>query len=369
MPPPGSRAAHVDDAPSASAIFAGRVTGHHVLHIEDYSRTKEDLPNGKGIKSRPFRVGGCSWSLMYYPNGERSQYADCISMFLSLQESAAATGPVKARAKYSLLDRAGKPVLSHTKDAELHEYAVGGTGYGFYDFIKRDLLEPSEHLKDDCFKVRCDIFIREGLSTEDRPAAPAFVDVPASDMHQQFGDLLTSNVGADVTFQVSGETFRAHRCILAARSPVFKAELFGAMREGTAAGDHCIRIDGTLGQVFKNLLHFVYTDSLPETPEMEVPQEGAAMAQHLLEAADRYDLQRLKLLCERKLCGYMDVSTVATTLVLAEQHHCGGLKDACIEFLKSPHVLEAVVATDGFEHLTTSCPALLKELMCKLVAR
>ncbi|CAN6283298.1 unnamed protein product [Urochloa humidicola] len=368
MPPLGSSDAHAYDPPSASAIFAGRITGHHVLHIENYSRTKEELPNGKGIKSRPFTVGGCSWSLMYYPNGQRSEYADYISVFLRLEESA--TGSVTARAKYSLLDRAGKLVLLHTKEAELHEYAAGSSGYGFNDLIKRDSLEASGHLRDDCFKIRCDIFIHKGLSTEDRLAAPAFVDVPASDMHQQFGDLLTSNDGADVTFQVSGETFRAHRCILAARSSVFKAELFGAMREGTTAGDHCIRIDGTVAQVFKNLLHFVYTDSLPETtPEMEGPQEGAAMAQHLLEAADRYDLQRLKLLCERKLCGYMDVSTVATTLVLAEQHHCRGLKEACIEFLKSPHVLEAVVETDGFEHLTKSCPALLKELMCKLAAR
>jgi len=61
-------------------------------------------------------------------------------------------------------------------------------------------------------------------------------------------------------------------------------------------------------------------------------QEEAAMAQHLLEAADRYDMQRLKLICEEKLCRHLDVSMAATTLVLAEQHCCRGLKQACIEF-------------------------------------
>ncbi|RCV42825.1 hypothetical protein SETIT_9G246800v2 [Setaria italica] len=173
---------------------------------------------------------------------------------------------------------------------------------------------------------------RTNLRTGERVAAFLELPLPPSNMHQHLGDLIkaTDQNGAYVTFQ---------------------AELFGAMRESNAAGDHCIRIDDTLAQVFRNLLHFVYTDTdslPPETPEMQEGQQGALMTQHLLEAADRYDLQRLKLLCARKLCGYMDVSTVATTLVLAQQHQCRELKEACIEFLRSPRV---------------------KELMCKLAAR
>jgi len=120
-----------------------------------------------------------------------------------------------------------------------------------------------------------------------------------------------------------------------------------------------------LVQVFKTFLHFIYNDSLPEMDE----QEEALMAQHLLEAADRYDMQRLKLICEDKLCNHLEVSTVATTLSLAEQHNCQGLKEACIEFLMSPDALEAVLATEGFEHLTKSRPALVKELMSKLGTR
>jgi speckle-type POZ protein len=54
-----------------------------------------------------------------------------------------------------------------------------------------------------------------------------------------------------------------------------------------------IKIDGMDAAVFRNLLHFIYTDTLPETA-----QEDLAMTQHLLVAADRYDVQRLKLICE-----------------------------------------------------------------------
>jgi speckle-type POZ protein len=93
------------------------------------------------------------------------------------------------------------------------------------------------------------------------------------------------------------------------------------------------------------------------------------MAQHLLEAADRYAMERLKLICEDMLCRHIDVSTVATSLVLAEQHHCQGLKEACFEFLKSPKTLDKVMATDGFQHLAKSSPSVLFELMSKLAGR
>ncbi|CAN6311066.1 unnamed protein product [Urochloa humidicola] len=362
MPNPECAAPDVDHSYSASAIVAAAAaTGSHLLHIEDYSRTKE-VPNGKFIKSRVFKVGGCSWCVSYYPNGGRSNYADYISDFLTLDEIVAQ--PVKAQATFSLLDPAGRPVPSHTRTTSMIQYSTRGSGHGFGDFIKREFLEKSVYLKDDGIKIRCDVIISKEIHTEDRAAASPFVVVPPSDMHKHFGDLLATEVGADVTFKAAGETFRAHRYILAARSPVFKAELLGEMRESTVTGD-CIRIDDMLVQVFKALLHFVYNDSLPE---MEA-QEEAVMAQHLLEAADRYDMPRLKLICEDKLCNNLEVSSVATTLVLAEQHNCLGLKEACIEFLISPDSLEAIMVTDGFEHLIKSCPALVKELMSKLANR
>jgi speckle-type POZ protein len=39
----------------------------------------------------------------------------------------------------------------------------------------------------------------------------------------------------------------------------------------------------------------------------------------LLVAADRYGLERLKLICEDKLCNYISAGTAATSLALAEQ--------------------------------------------------
>jgi speckle-type POZ protein len=339
------------------------VTGQHLLHIDGYSRTKEDLPTGKSIKSRPFRAGDGNWFLLYYPNGISSDCAEFMSIALKLDASVAAV--FKAQAKISLLDPAGNLVPGYTKTLPAREYSSGGHGCGIGNFVKRDWLEKSEYLLDDCVKISCAVTIYQKLRTEDTiapsPSPSPPVVVPPSDLNQHLGNLFRTKDGADVTFQVAGETIRAHRFLLAARSLVFKAELSGGMKESTAPGD-CIRIDDMLPEVFNNLLHFAYTDLLPEMEE----KEEAVMSQHLLEAADRYDMQRLKLICEDKLCRHLDASTAATTLVLAEQHNCQGLKEACIEFLKSPEALQTVMETDGFEHLTKSCPALVKELLSRL---
>jgi speckle-type POZ protein len=243
---------------------------------------------------------------------------------------------------------------------------------GFNTFIRREALEKSRYLnlKDDSFCVRCEVNVITGFHAEDvastavaKAAAAACVRVPPPDLSRNFGELLRSELGADVRFRVDGEDFAAHRCVLAVRSPVFQAQLFGAMKEA----EHCwVEIDDMRADVFRNLLHFIYTDALPKPDE---PQEEAFMAQHLLVSADRYGMERLKLICEDILCKHIDVSTVATTLALADQHRCQGLKEACFQFLKkSPGSLNAVMATDGFDHLANSCPAIIKELMSRLAA-
>ncbi|KAI4992649.1 hypothetical protein ZWY2020_057902 [Hordeum vulgare] len=58
---------------------------------------------------------------------------------------------------------------------------------------------------------------------------------------------------------------------------------------------------------------------------------------------------------------------VATSLTLAEQHGCDGLKEACFEFLVSPSNLEKVIASEGYQHLKSSCPSVLKELIARLL--
>uniref|UniRef100_N1R328 Speckle-type POZ protein n=1 Tax=Aegilops tauschii TaxID=37682 RepID=N1R328_AEGTA len=332
---------------SASSVVANAVCGHHFLKIVGYSRTKE-VPNGERIDSSPFQLGGRTWRVRYYPNGKNSEHIDYISLFLRLDDTVAEAEAVNAQAKFSLLDQHGNPVPPYIQRTLTNNYAVNiSWGYGIREV----------HQKGGVGEIRAS----QGrfLHCQGRRRYAGVVPRAGDAIHR--GDLLTSKAGVDVEFLVGGETFSAHRYVLAARSPVFRAEFFGSMKEGTTT--EAIRIDDIEAHVFSALLTFMYSDALPDMKQ----QEEYDMAQHLLVAADRYGLERLKLICEYKLSNHIYRSTVAAILTLAERHHCHGLKKACLAFLGSSANLNAFMESEGFEFLTKSCPGLVKDLLLSKV--
>ncbi|XP_020190739.1 BTB/POZ and MATH domain-containing protein 2-like [Aegilops tauschii subsp. strangulata] len=296
------------------------------------------------------------WRIKYYPNGQGSDNANYISVFIQLA-SVSMDLPFKpdkgisAQCVLSLLDRAGKPVPSYTLTFD-RIFTTPQGEWGWHKFITRSKLENSGCLKDDYFTLRCDITVTElrAEETEDR----------------DFTDLLWKKEGADVGFHVGGETIVAHRWVMAARSPILKAaaeaELLGMLEREKKAPMATVRIDDMEAKMFKALLHYIYTDALPI--EMDKGDEAAtAMAHGLHEAADRYKMERLKLICEDMLCKRVSTGTAITTLVLAEQQHRQRLKAACIDFLISPNNMKVILENGGFKHLQRSCPSVLMDLI------
>jgi speckle-type POZ protein len=123
--------------------------------------------------------------------------------------------------------------------------------------------------------------------------------------------------------------------------------------------------------IFEALLHFMYTDSLPATMDDLDRDTFKDIIRHLLVAADRYAMERLKIMCENILCSNIDVETVVTTLVLAEQHNCARLSDACVQFIASlsRKQMHNVMASQGYAELKATSPLALVELWektCKI---
>jgi speckle-type POZ protein len=183
----------------------------------------------------------------------------------------------------SLLDHDGVPVALHSKIGDRFDRYDPKGVWGFQRFIKRKDLEETTYLEGDCLNIKCHLTVMKDIRNVNRESWPRrFVTVPPSNLHLNLLDLLTSGHGGDVSFEVGGETFPAHRYIVAARSSVFMVELLGPMKEKAASS---VRIDDMEAKVFKAMLHFIYADSLPEIDEDEIVE----MSQHLLVAADRYN--------------------------------------------------------------------------------
>ncbi|VAI63940.1 BTB/POZ and MATH domain-containing protein 3-like [Triticum dicoccoides] len=359
--------------------------GYHLLVVQGYSRTKKETPTGQSIESRGFGVGGHRWSIKYYPNGENSSCSDFVSLYVSRLDGGDRKH-VEARFVFSFVDQVEKqnPVYIRESESETRRSLFNGSYWGCGTFMRRDALERSIYLgEDDCFTIRCDIMV---CNPQDASGHGAEVLLP--DMHHHFNNLLDNKVGTDVKFEVDGETFDAHRCVLAARSKVFMAQLFGPMQEGTVT-PAVIQIEDLEAKVFKALLSFIYTDSFPmmeyddmdedemsqlmeEGQETEAIEDGMLLQwlRDLFVAADKYDVQRLKCICVRQLSKHMGVLSVMSTLALAEQHHCQELKEACLKFIQvqSSMCLQAIMTTNGWDHVYTTYPFIVKELIAKLAS-
>eukprot|EP00511_Aplanochytrium_stocchinoi_P003806 CAMPEP_0204824982 /NCGR_PEP_ID=MMETSP1346-20131115/2956_1 /ASSEMBLY_ACC=CAM_ASM_000771 /TAXON_ID=215587 /ORGANISM="Aplanochytrium stocchinoi, Strain GSBS06" /LENGTH=564 /DNA_ID=CAMNT_0051952439 /DNA_START=22 /DNA_END=1716 /DNA_ORIENTATION=- len=91
---------------------------------------------------------------------------------------------------------------------------------------------------------------------------------------------------------------------------------------------------------------------------------GRSFVMALLEAADKYELNRLRLLCEHHLCDTLDNDTVCDTLVLADKHSATRLKKKCMDYISDNATL--IIVSEGFKNLEQS---LVAELFGNLAAR
>ncbi|RCV31909.1 hypothetical protein SETIT_6G215800v2 [Setaria italica] len=323
---------------SASAVVEFKV---------NYEQTKH-LPAGQAIKSDPISVGGQVWRINFYPRGAYEIAAisnDHFSIFLERQIMS--DRPIKSIFEVLLIDKNGEPVMISSKlPPPLQRY------YGNYQWLASQNYMVHNYVKDGHIK-----FVFTITVLPDNP-----IPVPPSDIGKHMATLLDgTDEGKDVSFTVDGETFHAHRAVLAARSPVFRAELLGSMAEATMS---CITLHDIAPATFKAMLQFMYTDVLPGDEELgDCPTE---MFENLLVAADRYALDRLKLMCAQKLWENVSVETVCDALACAEIYNCPELKGKCIEFVVADKNFKKIVLTDSFMQLGQKFPSIITEVRRRL---
>ncbi|EYU46143.1 hypothetical protein ABFS82_04G069600 [Erythranthe guttata] len=349
-------------SPTSSRSVTETVNGSHRFVIQGYSLAK-GMGIGKHIASDDFTVGGYKWAIYFYPDGKNPEdNSTYVSVFIALASEGT---DVRALFELTLVDQSGKgkhKVHSHfDRSLESGPYTLKyrGSMWGYKRFFRRAMLETSDYLKDDCLKINCTVGVVVSAIDCSRLHS---IQVPDSDIGADFGTLLENMDGADISFDVAGEKFQAHKLVLAARSPIFRSEFFDVMD----SDEQEIVVSDMEPKVFKAMLHFIYRDALVEdeliaSSSCSSPLITDTLTAKLLAAADRYDLGRLRRMCESHLCKDISVNSVAHTLALADRFHAAELKAICLRF--AAENLAAVMRSDGFEYLKENCPALQSELL------
>ncbi|XDV13454.1 hypothetical protein PO909_001855 [Leuciscus waleckii] len=173
------------------------------------------------------------------------------------------------------------------------------------------------------------------------------VKVPDCRLADELGGLWEHSRFTDCSLCVAGQEFQAHKAILAARSPVFSAMFEHEMEESKKRKSQenreemphqretkqmsCplylknrVEINDVEAEVFKEMMFFIYTGKAPNLDKM---------ADDLLAAADKYALERLKVMCEDALCTSLSVENAAEILILADLHSADQLKTQAVDFI------------------------------------
>ncbi|CAL5007497.1 unnamed protein product [Urochloa decumbens] len=357
------------------------VTGTHVFDILGYSQHR-GIGGLYSIRSAVFDVAGYDWVIFFYPDGFGDLHDaaagggigagaggggfDLVSAYLRLLTTG--RGKVRASCDLRLVNPAtGASASAHPALVAIREFdpdSESGSKICPCLYIGRGELEGT-YVRNDRLTMECVVTVKKDPKVSKSKPFPS-IRVPPSNLKRQLAGLLESREGSDVTFAVAGETFAAHRLVLAMRSPVFKAELCGPMRE--AGTERPIVIEDMQPDVFRAMLYFIYTDSMDYNEDLkrDYHSGNCDMVRHLLVAADRYAVERLKLTCQSILCSNLHVRNVATTLALADQHHCERLKNACIDFMCFSNDMDAIVATQGYKDLLTTSPSVLADVMVRM---
>ncbi|KAK6028886.1 BTB/POZ domain protein, partial [Ostertagia ostertagi] len=151
----------------------------------------------------------------------------------------------------------------------------------YVSYIKRDILFP-QILPRDLIIVNVEIDVAvETITTTTEPIMTSNCEQQLVEDYQRLfrDDLLT-----DFTIRVGGREIRAHRAILAARSPVFQAMLMHELTNETKSG--VLEISDLDYDVVYELVYYIYCG--------RCQKDIGDIATDLLIAADKYRLVELK---------------------------------------------------------------------------
>ncbi|GBO22029.1 Speckle-type POZ protein [Araneus ventricosus] len=338
-----------------------RIGIEHISFLQEVESFSAEEPNIKPVQIRSRTKKECVVSSsLHFTGGIYCEKKIVLEIKLSGNDL------IFAKCKTSLLDISGNT----TKCAEVDSR---------FDVERKDIAElelsvtkdaimtrKSEYLPGDKLSLLCDCTFLTGIefqqieetqneitttgkklrdsniSTEKLAVCPSVVD--------DLKDIYSSKFLTDVVLKTKTNSFPAHKTVLCARSPVFKVMMSNDMKEKNS---NSIQVDDLEDDTVQQLLLFIYSDNV-EDLQWET-------ATKLYYASDKYQIEKLRLMCSSFFMDNLTPSTAIELLLLADTHSDSDLQKFVEDFILNHE--EQVFGSDEWEKLMNANPELALKTM------
>ena len=341
-------------------VYGNTAKKTYLWTIENFMERPEEKDDA--IWSSDFTVTGpdgqiTEWHLELYPQGENTDTGsgeepddgDYVYVYLSSSNEF----EVKAKGSFSIVDSSKKEqeIFHPGQHTFIHGASCGGK------IIKLDKLknDSSSLMPEGNLTILCKLEVfgdDEWLCGSNQFSnKPAINEECQRQVIDHLNNLLAEKNCSDLEVSCDEEVFPCHQAILSARCPVFFAMFQTDMAENQSKK---VNITDVKKEVFSEMLRFIYTGKVSSNDSLR------ELARDLLVAANKYQLDLLKKLCEAQLCSTLDGSNCVELLVLGDIHEASNLKTAALESVLMN--LASLSNTDVYKDFIKKYPELVFEV-------
>lgn len=325
------------------------VTFNYMWTIDNYSFV--NLETGKSLPSPTFLAANnqSKWQLLLYPGGKNEETKSYVAVFLTL----ASPDKIMAQYEFCIIDENGEEQNVCKCAPSLF---TKSNGFGS-NFILKSTLEqkPGSLLPNDRLNILCKMRISANDVRHLTEANAIQLKASKHTLSSDLEALFENKQFTDVELNVNGVTLHAHRIILASRSPVFCAMFQNDMKEKK---ERKIDISDVQPKVMKEVLRYLYTETVNGL---------SSMGKDIMAVADKYDLQGLKIMCEKALSDDFTIGNVIEILVYADIYNANHLKKQAMLFINK-HSKELIDKPE-FKALEKSHPHLPIQIFRSMLSK
>jgi len=331
--------------------------------IENFLHRKEEI--GQSILSPSFRVKHTcvsketKWQIQLYPRGDiastegRTPWDDAhVSVFLrgnsDIKNDHIRVSVSMADYYFKRINETNLPYKKNTEKVSEEENMCYGLSNVFarddiYLFCEADTVDSLTL----AFTINVCVDAEDDNEDQSDKAKANQKENNDSQMKSQemaskdFGKMLENKEFCDLEIECCGKVFLCHQNILSARSTVFNTMLKIEMKESQSGK---VSIEDIKQETMAEMLYFIYTGLVNDS----ALKETNAIVE-LLFAADKYQLDTLKNICQDKLRSLLDAGNAIEFLILGEKYQAAKLKDSAM--MEVVHNMPEIADTEDYQKL------------------